>query len=335
MSFLARSRAETRDQPVYAALDLGTNNCRMLVARPTAQGFRVVDAFSRVTRLGEGLAVSGRLSAEAMDRTVEALSACVDKMARNQVTRARLVATEACRRAVNCAEFDARVRAETGLCLDIITAHEEAGLALAGCASLLTADKPWAVVFDIGGGSTELVWVRTSAAGEEVEGVQSIPLGVVTLAEQRGHELATAHGYARVVAELAAALAPFEARHDIGARLAAGEVQMLGTSGTVTTLAALHLGLDRYDRAQVDGLVMDFADIARITAELAGMTPARRAAHPCIGRERADLVVAGCAILEAVCRTWPLGRLRVADRGVREGVLIDLMRQDALAGDAR
>lgn len=311
---------------VYAALDLGTNNCRMLVARGSAHGFRVIDAFSRVTRLGEGLAETGELSEQAMRRTLDALRACVDRMARNQVTHARLVATEACRRAANCAQFTARVAAETGLMLDIIPAIEEAGLALAGCAPLLDLRVPWSLVFDIGGGSTELVWVRTGPRDRAVEGVHSIPLGVVTLAEQRGAELADADGYQRVVEDIQLALAPFEGRHAIAGQLVHGQVQMLGTSGTVTTLAALHLELDRYDRQAVDGVVLTFAEIAAITRRLFLMTPAERSAHPCIGIERGDLVMAGCAILEAVCRLWPLGRLRVADRGVREGVLIELMK---------
>jgi len=314
---------------VYAALDLGTNNCRMLVARPTGHGFRVIDAFSRVTRLGEGLGRTGRLSEAAMARTLDALEACADKMRRNRAVRARLVATEACRRAVNGAEFTARIAERTGLAPDIISAQEEAGLALAGCSSLLDPLVPWALVFDIGGGSTELVWVRTDSDGQEVKGVRSVPTGVVTLAEQSGAEMSTAAGYEAVVSRLTEAFAPFEHEHGIAARMNGEQAQMLGTSGTVTTLGALHLGLERYDRALIDGLNLNFADIAAVSRMLAGMSSDDRAAHPCIGPERADLVVAGCAILDAVCRLWPLGRLRVADRGVREGVLLGMMREDA------
>jgi len=314
---------------VYAALDLGTNNCRMLVARPTGHGFRVIDAFSRVTRLGEGLGRTGRLSEAAMARTLDALEACADKMRRNRAGRARLVATEACRRAVNGAEFTARIAERTGLAPDIISAQEEAGLALAGCSSLLDPHVPWALVFDIGGGSTELVWVRTDSDGQSVKGVRSVPTGVVTLAEQSGAEMATAAGYEAVVTRLAESFAPFEHEHGIAARMIHEQAQMLGTSGTVTTLGALHLGLERYDRAQIDGLNLNFADIAAVSRMLAEMSSDDRAAHPCIGPERADLVVAGCAILDAVCRLWPLGRLKVADRGVREGVLLGMMREDA------
>lgn len=316
--------------PVYAALDLGTNNCRMLVARPTHDGFRVVDAFSRITRLGEGLAASGMLSDTAMDRTVTALRACADKMARNRVTRARLVATEACRRAANCDSFAQRVKAETGLELEIISAKDEAGLALGGCSSLMRPDYPWALVFDIGGGSTELIWVRNNADAPQVRGVVSLPLGVVTLAEQVGEALHNPAGYAVTVAQIATRLAAFEAEHAITARLLMGEVQMLGTSGTVTTLAALHLNLERYDRSLVDGLDLRLADIAAVTTSLLGMSASERVAHPCIGTERADLVIAGCAILEAMCRLWPLSSLRVADRGVREGILLSMMRQDGV-----
>lgn len=314
---------------VYAALDLGTNNCRMLVARPSGHGFRVIDAFSRVTRLGEGLGRTGRLSEAAMARTLDALEACADKMRRNRAVRARLVATEACRRAVNGAEFTARIAERTGLALDIISAQEEAGLALAGCSSLLDPHLPWALVFDIGGGSTELVWVRTDSDGQSVKGVRSVPTGVVTLAEQSGAEMATAAGYEAVVARLTESFVPFEHEHGIAARMIHDQAQMLGTSGTVTTLGALHLGLERYDRAQIDGLNLNFADIAAVSRMLGRMSSDDRAAHPCIGPERADLVVAGCAILDAVCRLWPLGRLKVADRGVREGVLLGMMREDA------
>lgn len=315
---------------VYAALDLGTNNCRMLVARPTTgHGFKVIDAFSRVTRLGEGLGSTGRLSEAAMARTLDALETCADKMRRNRAVRARLVATEACRRAVNGAEFTARIAERTGLAPDIISAREEAGLALAGCSSLLDPLAPWALVFDIGGGSTELVWVRTDGKSQEVKGVRSVPTGVVTLAEQSGAEMSTTAGYEAVVARLTEAFAPFEHEHGIAARMNGEQAQMLGTSGTVTTLGALHLGLERYDRALIDGLTLNFSDIAAVSRMLAEMSPDDRAAHPCIGPERADLVVAGCAILDAVCRLWPLGRLRVADRGVREGILLGMMREDA------
>lgn len=317
---------------MFAALDLGTNNCRMLVARAlgAGRGFKVIDAFSRITRLGEGMTVSGLLSEEAMRRTIDALGACADKMARSRVTRHRLVATEACRRATNCAEFSARVTAATGLKLDIITAAEEAGLALAGCASLLDTSIPRALVFDIGGGSTELVWVTNLPNGRRVDGMQSLPLGVVTLTEQFGPDIHDPARYPEVVAGIAAHLAPFEQCHGIAAQLAGGTVQMVGTSGTVTTLGALHLGLDRYDRSQVDGLRLAFGDIDAITCRLAAMSGAERAGHPCIGPERADLVIAGCAILEALCRLWPLGRLTVADRGVREGLLHTMMAQAPL-----
>ncbi|HLO78340.1 MAG TPA: Ppx/GppA phosphatase family protein [Magnetospirillum sp.] len=326
MSFLASSSSF---DSVYAALDLGTNNCRMLVARPQAKAFRVVDAFSRITRLGEGVAATGRLSEEAMTRTVAALKACADKMARNRVTHARLVATEACRRASNHAEFAARVAGETGLELNIISAHEEAGLALAGCASLMEPAVPWALVFDIGGGSTELVWVKNEHGRQQVQGVQSLPVGVVTLAEELGERLNTAEGYAQAVSDIRLRLSPFEARHAIGERLADGSVQMLGTSGTVTTLAALHLGLDRYERNLVDGVDLRFEHIAEVTARLGAMTAFERSRHPCIGPERADLVLAGCAILEAMCQLWPLTSLRVADRGVREGLLLAMMAENA------
>ena len=315
---------------VYAALDLGTNNCRLLMAVPAGQGFRVVDAFSRTTRLGEGLAGSGLLSEAAIVRTLAALKMCVGRMERRGVTRFRSVATEACRRAGNCRHFIDLVKAETGLEMEIISAEEEARLALAGCSPLLDRSFADALVFDIGGGSTELmhVRVRKRRGAEDVLSMASLPLGVVTLAEGRGEALHDPKGYADTVDDLCRMLADFDGDGRLSELVRLGQVQMLGTSGTVTTLAGVHLRLPRYDRMAVDGLVMNFADIDRVSRLLAGSCAEERASYPCIGSERADLVVAGCAILDAICRLWPVGSLRVADRGVREGVLMSMMRDD-------
>ncbi len=312
----------------YAALDLGTNNCRLLVARREGEGFRVVDAFSRIVRLGEGLAASGVLSEAAMARTLAALRICAGKIVQRRVTKARYVATEACRRAANCAEFLDRVRAETGLDIEIIGSEEEARLMVAGCAPLLDRQVPHAVAFDIGGGSTELVSVRVPCDGRlapRVEDCLSLPHGVVTLADRYGGREVSRATYGAMVEEMREAFRPFAERHGLGARIARGEVQMLGSSGTVTTLAGIHLELPRYNRAMVDGTALTFDCVRAVSARLAGLGYAARAAHPCIGSDRADLVLAGCAILEAICQLWPVGRLRVADRGIREGILLGLM----------
>jgi len=331
---------------VYAALDLGTNNCRLLIARPAADGFKVIDAFSRIVRLGEGLGRSGYLSEAAMTRTVQALRICAAKIRQRGVTQARTVATEACRRASNCGAFLNRVRRETGLKLEIISNDEEASLAVRGCAPLLDPGPSHALVFDIGGGSTELGWMRApprrrdgddnlAVAMPEVGGWHSIPIGVVTLAERHGGHRVTSRIYDTMIGEVRAALAPFEAEHRLGELVADGRLQMLGTSGTVTTLAGVHQDLPRYDRARVDGCYLDFETVRRISRRIAAMSYQRRAAHPCIGRDRADLVIAGCAILEAVCGTWPVGRLRVADRGLREGILLTMMPPPETAATRR
>jgi exopolyphosphatase / guanosine-5'-triphosphate,3'-diphosphate pyrophosphatase len=313
--------------PTYAAIDLGTNNCRLLIAKPIGRYFRVIDAFSRIVRLGEGLATSGLLSQEAMERAIDALKVCAGKISRRGVTHARGVATEACRRAQNCGEFLGRVRAETGLDIEIISSAEEALLAFNGCAPLLSARRPRALVFDIGGGSTELGWLRLrSNRPPQIIDALSIPIGVVNLTEAYGGSRIAPEVYRAMVEEVAGRLRAFAGRNGIDRRVAAGAVQMLGTSGTVTTLAGVHQGLPRYNRAIVDGCYLDFAAISSLSQGLAAMTCEERSANPCIGPERADLVVAGCAILEAICGLWPVGRLRVADRGVREGILASLMQ---------
>jgi exopolyphosphatase / guanosine-5'-triphosphate,3'-diphosphate pyrophosphatase len=313
-------------EAVLAALDLGTNNCRLLVARPGGPGFRVVDAFSRIVRLGEGLSAAGSLSAAAMDRTIEALKICASKMRRHRVTHVRSVATEACRRAGNCTAFLARVREETGIEIETITSHEEALLAFAGCAPLLAAKPARALVFDIGGGSTEVGCLELGAgAPARLTDWHSIPVGVVNLAERHGHGPVSLALYEMMVAETMALLQGFAGAVELGAAALAGKLQMLGTSGTITTLCGVHLDLPRYERSRVDGTYLDFSTIEQISLRLAAMGWEERAALPCIGRERADLVVAGCAILAAICRLFPVGRLRVADRGVREGILLGLL----------
>jgi exopolyphosphatase/guanosine-5'-triphosphate,3'-diphosphate pyrophosphatase len=325
---LAPTFRRERARDTYAALDLGTNNCRLLVARGSGRGFRVIDAFSRIVRLGEGLAATGVLSEPAMARTIEALRICAGKVANRGVTQARYVATEACRRAANCAEFVERVRLHTGIAIEIISTDEEARLVVTGCAPLLDRQVPHAVVFDIGGGSTELVWLglpRHRDGVPEVAGFLSVPQGVVTLSDRYGGEEVAVATYEAMVAEMRAAILPFEARHGIARHIAEGRVQMLGSSGTVTTLAGVHFNLPRYNRSRVDGSTLDFTDIRRISRDLVGLSYDERAANPCIGGERADLVLAGCAILEAICELWPVGRLRVADRGIREGILVGLL----------
>jgi len=321
-----------RGGATYAALDLGTNNCRLLVARPTGGGFRVVDAFSRIIRLGEGVSASGRLSEAAISRAVEALAICRDKMKNKGVTRARLIATEACRAAENGADFRARVASEIGLELEIIDRETEALLAATGCTPLMDPQSDGVVLFDIGGGSSELVRLDRSHDVERgpppprIRGWVSLKHGVVTLAEKHGGTAVTRATYEAMVDEVAALIAPFAQVHggDIGG------LHMLGTSGTVTTIAGVHLDLRRYDRNRVDGCWMNAGQIDGVIDRLLAMTYQERAASPCIGPDRADLVLAGCAILEAIRRAFPCPRLRVADRGLREGMLVQMMRGDGV-----
>jgi len=324
----ADRRPAPRKRQAYAALDLGTNNCRLLIAHPSGGDFTVIDAFSRVVRLGEGLAQSGRLSEAAMDRALAALTVCAEKLRRRNVCLARSVATEACRRAENGAEFIERVRRETGIVLDVISAQEEARLAVLGCHILLEeADGP-AVIFDIGGGSTELVLIEPEGAVPRILDWQSAPYGVVSLSDvvpRKGtSDEARAARYREMRQLVLDSFAPF-AERIAPQRAAAPSIRLLGTSGTVTTLASVHLELPQYDRRAVDGLIVPSPAMRDICARLSSMSLAQRGTLPCIGPDRADLVVAGCAILESIMDVWPAERLGVADRGIREGILRSLM----------
>jgi exopolyphosphatase/guanosine-5'-triphosphate,3'-diphosphate pyrophosphatase len=326
------------ETPTYAALDLGTNNCRLLVASPTPGGFRVVEAYSRIVRLGEGLSQTGELSEAAKDRAMAALRVCAEKIRRRRCIRVKAIATQACRGASNGLAFVEDVVRETGLRLQVITPKEEAQLSVAGCVSLLDRAAAAALVVDVGGGSTELSWVDLQGQGLDARPRQfapwklpikawlSVPIGVVTLAERFPEpQTGGADWFRAMVEAVKERIAAFPHAEPMRAIFDAGGAHLVGTSGAITSLAGLHLNLPRYDRNRVDGLWLTKGDCETTTDRLLGLSAAERAAQPCIGPDRADLVLAGAAILQAVQELWPCERVRVADRGLREGLLMSLM----------
>lgn len=336
----ARGGRGVEAPPCFAALDLGTNNCRLLIASPTGHGFRVVESFSRIVRLGEGLSLTGRLDAGAMDRAAAALAICADKIIKRRAVRVRAVATQACRAAENGAAFITRVQRETGLKLNVISPKEEAELSVAGCLNLLDHDADAALVVDVGGGSTELSWVDLAASEPQpptgwgqpvtppVRAWLSIPIGVVTLAERFPERRAGSRDWFReMVGHIQEQLDSFVHADGLRDVFTAGRAHLVGTSGAITSLAGMHLGLPRYERAKVDGLWLTQADCERAADRLLALEPEERAAQPCIGPDRADLVLAGAAILQAVQECWPCPRVRVADRGLREGLLLSMMAE--------
>jgi exopolyphosphatase / guanosine-5'-triphosphate,3'-diphosphate pyrophosphatase len=333
---LRRPAGGAPQRATYAALDLGTNNCRLLIARPAGDGFRVIDAFSRIIRLGEGVSATGRLSDAAIERAVCALAVCRDKMVQRGVTRTRLIATEACRAAENGTEFLAVIREQVGIELEIVDRKTEADLAATGCTPLIDPEARGVLLFDIGGGSSELVSLAQSEPVVRgpprpvVRSWVSLPVGVVTLAERHGGVEVDRALFERMVDEVTGYVSEFNAAHTAAHGVNLDGVHMLGTSGTVTTIAGIHLRLPRYDRRRVDGCWLADVEITQVIDELIAMSYEERVANACIGSERADLVLAGCAILEAIRRAFPCARLRVADRGLREGMLVKLMREDGV-----
>jgi len=330
--FSNKNCSKTQGAKFYAALDLGTNNCRLLIATPTSPGrFRAVERFSRIVRLGQGIAAEQDvLSEEAMERAMEALDICRFKLAQWPITHQRLIATEACRLAANGAEFLARVRRQLGLDLEIVSRETEARLAVAGCSTLVERETQALVLFDIGGGSSEIALIDMSKRcskplAEHIIAWTSLPVGVVTLAERFGGTHVTTHDFERMKAYVESLIEQFDERDKLGALVHCPSFHLLGTSGTMTTLAGVHLELERYDRRRIDGVWMCGEDVTRMTQRLLSWDIGQRTANPCIGAERADLVLAGCAILEAIRSHWPSQRLRVADRGLREGILMELM----------
>ncbi|WOI54571.1 Ppx/GppA phosphatase family protein [Parvularcula sp. LCG005] len=322
-----RRKGRRETAPCFAAIDLGTNNCRLLIVTPQSKGFRVVDAFSRIVRLGEGLGSTGRLGDAAMDRTMDALKICADKLAARNIKRLRCIATQACRQASNGPDFLQRIEKEIGLNFDVITPEEEATLSVKGCHDLIDPAAKAVMVFDIGGGSTEISWINTSTDPMTTGAWTSMPYGVVTVAERHGHAEMTRAEFDAIANDVASLVRQTSVPDEIADAFRNGDAHLIGTSGTVTSLAGVHLKLKRYVRRDVDGLWLTAAEAAAVTESLRSAGAVARAEEPCIGEERADLVIPGCAILQGILQAWPTDRIRVGDRGLREGVLIDLIEQ--------
>ena len=311
----------------YAALDLGTNSCRLVIAEPTPSSFHVIETFSRVTRLGEDIIHGNMLTKPAIRRTVAALKVCsaiID--AYSPIVRMRFVATAACRRALNCAEFEKAVERNTGLKMEVISSKEEARLAVVGCLPLLNRMIKRALVFDIGGGSTEISLARITESGRTfIEGFVSLPYGVVTISEAFPGKEMTTLAYNTIVERTQKILQEFEDKYHIAEAIRSQEIQIIGTSGTVTVLGAVHLNLSRYNRAAVDGISMSSAEINKVITRIKNMGHEGRCRHSCIGKQKADLTIAGCTIIEALTSFWPIAEITIADRGIREGILLDMI----------
>ena len=322
--------SETPESDNYAAIDLGTNSCRLVIATPTPSSFRVVETFSKITRLGEGIINNNELSHTAIRRTINALRVCSGVLEEYApIAKSRFVATAACRRAKNCRYFLDLVKKETGLNIEIISSQEEARLAVAGCLPLLNRNIKRALVFDIGGGSTEVSLARTTNSGRMIiEGYVSLPYGVVTVSEAFPNHDMTDLAYNTIIERTHKILAEFEEKYHISEAIAAQEIQVLGTSGTVTVLGAVHLNLPRYNRSAVDGLALSIQDVKKTITKIKRMGDEGRKKHACIGMQKADLTIAGCAIIEGLLSFWPITEITIADRGIREGILLDMMHAD-------
>lgn len=324
------NKGASQAQKNFAAIDLGTNSCRLVIASPTPASFRIVETFSKITRLGEGIINDNELSRPAMRRTINALKVCAGVIEEYApIYRSRFVATAACRRAKNCKEFLDLVKKETGLTIETISSKEESRLAVVGCIPLLNRNIKRALVFDIGGGSTEISLARVTNSGKTfIEGFVSLPYGVVTISEAFPSQDMTALAYDTIIERTHKLLKEFDEKYNIREAIKNQEIQIIGTSGTVTVLGAVHLNLPRYNRSAVDGISITRQDIDRAIAKIKRLGDDGRKKHPCIGAQKADLTMAGCAIIEGLCSFWPIEEITVADRGIREGILLDMMHSN-------
>jgi len=311
-----KRRRRRRKSKTYAALDLGTNNCRLLIARPKEDGFRVIDSYSKVVRLGAGLQSSGRLSQESMNMAVDAIEVCARKMKTKILDR---------------------VKSETGIALEIISPRVEARLSVMGCINLIDISKDVALVVDIGGGSTELSWVDVRTLRENgglvrayrppISAWTSLPVGVVTLSERVPEHDDRETWYAELKQVVHDTIVEKQAQTRFTNLFKAGKGHLIGTSGTITSLAGINLELPYYQRDKVDGSTMTSKSAIDICRRMSAMSYEERSQEPCIGEDRARLLVAGCAITDVLCELWPSESINVADRGLREGILMGLMQR--------
>ncbi len=311
--------------PVLAAIDVGTNTVRALVAETDGPGrFRTLYADQTVTRLGEGFLATRSLGWEPMRRTVEVVARYADLARAHGAEAIAAVGTAAARDARNGAEFSAEVERAAGLRLEILPGEREAALALRGVLFGLGLGRERLLVMDVGGGSTEFV-VAASGAPERL---LSVRLGVVALTEQylkcnppRSWELVKLEG------------AIGDRCDDLAERL--GEVRgrvCAGTGGTVTTLATIDMGLREYDPRRVNGYRLYRRRLTELYRWLSRMTLESRRRVPGLEPDRADVIVAGAAIVLQAMETLGFSELKVSDAGLREGVLLDLM--DRVVGPA-
>ena len=301
-----------------ATVDLGTNTVRLLVVEPAGATWRTLAQTQRVTRLGEGQGATGRLAPEPMRRTAAAVAEFSRAARALGADRVRIVATSAVREAVNREEFVAHLERESGERVEVVSGEEEARLTLKGVASGLPLLGGAFVLFDIGGGSTEFVLARDGAPAAAV----SLRLGVVTLQEEWGEPGPVRWDrFARLREHVERRLAV-----EVPATIAgAAAAELVGTAGTVTTLAALDLGLRAYDPAAVHGHRLDRAAVERQLARLGALDVEARALLPCLEPGRADVIIPGIAICLAAMARLGRDSVVVSDRGLREGILCELL----------
>ena len=296
-------------EPV-AAIDLGTNTARLLIA--SKNPYRQLLLNRTITRLGGGFTRERGLSEEAQLRSIAALKEFAGQISCHQATRVRAVATSAVRDAINGRAFCERVQAETGICLEVIDGAEEAALTLKGVAAILDDKSGELAVFDVGGGSTEY----TLAVDEQPLFSRSLPIGVVRLTEGKV-------GVAQMEDKIRRELALLQrqlAGEGLDQRFA--KATLIGTAGTATTLAAIQIGMKDYDYRRVNNHTMPLAEVQRIFDLLEPLTPKQRLEVPGLEPGREDLIIAGTLVVLVTMRVFGFRSFKVSDSGLLEGLIL-------------
>lgn len=319
----AEKKAVRDAKKYFAAIDLGSRNCRTIVGCQSKAGaFEYIETYSKSVSLADGVAASKKLSRKSMDRTIEALAFCSKVLSRYAGLTYLAVATDAMRRAENASVFIKRVKRELGLIISIITPQEEAYYAALGCIEVLSLETEIFVVFDIGGGSSEIALCRQKS-DKDIELIDSlsIPYGVINLLESKDH--LTFSGYSNLVQKISDLSRDFLNQYATTLDFV-NNFQCIGTSGTTTTVAALNMNLRFYDREKINDSILQFSEILKTVHYVQSLSEDERKLHPYISQSNEDLVLGGLTILEGIVRGLPASTITVTDRGVRDGVVYAL-----------
>ena len=305
-----------KKQNRFAAIDLGSTNCRLVIVDIIEDKYKIICSFSEILNLGRNLSFSNEFNDEIIEKTIEIFKIISQKLKYYNVLSYRCVATEACRQSINSDELVKRIHERTNIEIEIIPSKEEARLCLKSCLNHNVNLNDFNLVFDIGGGSTEIIIFDSIYSNKDFDFL-SIPIGVINFSEK-----VSLFKTEKVLGQLEKQMMFFSKKKKIHNE----PISIIGSCGTVTTLCAIHLKLNYYQKSLVDNTLLEIEDLKQTCNFVKRLSSEEKEKHPCIGPQRINLLDNGILILEKILESWPVKRILVSDRGLREGIILDQIK---------